>query len=45
MNILITQFMLGNKGMARQKYEEVVMLDPMFEGKLDKVFGLQRQAL
>ena len=34
LNIAITQFMLGNKGLAKQKYDEVVMIDPMFEGKL-----------
>ena len=45
MNVAITQFMLGNKGLARQKYEEVVMLDPMFEGKLDKVFGAAKASI
>ena len=37
--------MLGNKGLARQKYEEVVMLDPMFQGKLDKVFGAAKASI
>ena len=45
LNVAITQFMLGNKGLARQKYEEVVMLDPMFEGKLDKVFGAAKASI
>ena len=37
--------MLGNKGLAKQKYEEVVILDPMFEGKLDKVFGAAKASM
>jgi len=45
LNVAITQFMLGNKGLARQKYEEVVMIDPMFEGKLDKVFGAAKASI
>ena len=45
LNVAITQFMLGNKGLARQKYDEVVMLDPMFEGKLDKVFGAAKASI
>ena len=45
LNVAITQFMLGNKGLARQKYDEVVMLDPMFEGKLDKVFGAAKASV
>ena len=45
LNIAISQFMLGNKGLAKQKYEEVVMLDPMFEGKLDKVFGAAKSSI
>ena len=44
LNIAISQFMLGNKGLAKQKYDEVVMIDPMFEGKLDKVFGAVRSS-
>ena len=44
LNIAISQFMLGNKGLAKQKYDEVVMIDPMFEGKLDKVFGCKSVA-
>ncbi len=39
LNIAISHFMMGNKGMAKQKYDEVVLLDPVFGGKLDKVFG------
>ena len=39
LNIAISHFMMGNKGMAKQKYDEVVTLDPVFAGKLDKVFG------
>ena len=45
LNVAITQFMLGNKGLARQKYDEVVMLDPMFAGKLDKVFGAAKASI
>jgi len=45
LNIAITQFMLGNKGLAKQKYDEVVMIDPMFEGKLDKVFGAAKASM
>jgi len=45
LNIAITQFMLGNKGLARQKYDEVVMIDPMFAGKLDKVFGAAKASI
>ena len=45
LNVAITQFMLGNKGLAKQKYEEVVILDPMFEGKLDKVFGAAKASM
>jgi len=45
LNIAITQFMLGNKGLARQKYDEVVLIDPMFAGKLDKVFGAAKASL
>ena len=37
--------MLGNKGLARQKYDEVVLIDPMFAGKLDKVFGAAKSSL
>jgi len=37
--------MLGNKGLAKQKYDEVVMIDPMFEGKLDKVFGAAKASI
>ena len=28
--------------MARKKYDEVVMVDPVFAGKLDKVFVQQK---
>tara|TARA_Y100000591_G_scaffold59523_1_gene48022 strand:- start:2704 stop:5442 length:2739 start_codon:yes stop_codon:yes gene_type:complete len=45
LNIAITQFMLGNKGLAKQKYDEVVMIDKMFEGKLDKVFGAAKASI
>ena len=45
LNIAITQFMLGNKGLAKQKYDEVVLIDPMFAGKLDKVFGAAKSSL
>ena len=45
LNIAITQFMLGNKGLAKQRYDEVVMIDPMFEGKLDKVFGAAKASM
>ena len=39
LNISITHFMMGNKGIAKQKYDEVVLIDPLFAGKLDDVFG------
>ena len=45
LNIAISQFMLGNKGLAKQKYDEVVMIDPMFAGKLDKVFGAAKASI
>ena len=45
LNIAITQFMIGNKGLAKQKYDEVVMIDKMFEGKLDKVFGAAKASI
>ena len=45
LNIAITQFMLGNKGLAKQKYDEVVLIDKMFEGKLDKVFGAAKASI
>ncbi len=45
LNIAIAQFMMGNKGMAKQKYNEVVLIDPVFAGKLDKVFGAAKASL
>ena len=45
LNIAISHFMMGNKGMARKKYDEVVMVDPVFAGKLDKVFGAAKSSL
>jgi len=45
LNIAISHFMMGNKGLARQKYDEVVLIDPLFGGKLDKVFGAAKSAL
>jgi len=45
LNIAITHFMTGNKGLAKQKYDEVVLLDPVFAGKLDKVFGAAKASL
>ena len=45
LNIAITQFMMGNKGLAKQKYDEVVLIDKMFEGKLDKVFGAAKASM
>ncbi|MBJ13099.1 MAG: hypothetical protein CMG62_08520 [Candidatus Marinimicrobia bacterium] len=39
LNISITHFMMGNKGIAKQKYDEAVAIDPLFSGKLDDVFG------
>jgi hypothetical protein len=39
LNIAISHFMMGNKGIAKQKYDEAVALDPVFAGTgLDKVF-------
>jgi len=37
--------MMGNKGMAKQKYNEVVLIDQVFAGKLDKVFGAAKASL
>ena len=45
LNIAISHFMMGNKGMAKQKYNEVVAIDPVFAGKLDKVFGSAKASL
>ncbi len=45
LNIAISHFMMGNKGLARQKYDEVVMIDPVFAGKLDKIFGAAKSSL
>ena len=39
LNIAISQFMLGNKGLAKQKYDEVVALAPSFSGKLEDILG------
>jgi len=44
LNIAIAHFMMGNKGIAREKYDEVVLVDPVFAGKLDKVFGAAKAA-
>ena len=45
LNIAISHFMMGNKGMAKQKYDEVILIDPVFAGKLDKVFGAAKASL
>jgi tetratricopeptide (TPR) repeat protein len=45
LNIAIAHFMMGNKGMAKQKYDEVVLIDPVFAGKLDKIFGAAKATL
>ena len=45
LNIAISHFMMGNKGLARQKYDEVIMIDPVFAGKLEKVFGAAKSSL
>ena len=45
LNISIAHFMMGNKGMAKQKYDEVVLIDPVFAGKLDKIFGAAKATL
>jgi tetratricopeptide (TPR) repeat protein len=45
LNIAISHFMMGNKGVAKQKYDEVVLIDPVFAGKLDKVFGAAKSSL
>ena len=39
LNIAISQFMLGNKGLAKQKYDEVVAIAPSFSGKLEDILG------
>ena len=44
LNIAIAHFMMGNKGIAREKYDEVDLIDPVFAGKLDKVFGAAKAA-
>ena len=31
--------MLGNKGLAKQKYDEAVALAPSFSGKLEDILG------
>ena len=45
LNIAISHFMMGNKGMAKQRYDEVILIDPVFAGKLDKVFGAAKASL
>ena len=45
LNIAISHFMMGNKGMAKEKYDEVILIDPVFAGKLDKVFGAAKASL
>ena len=45
LNIAISHFMMGNKGVAKLKYNEVVLVDPVFAGKLDKVFGAAKASL
>ena len=45
LNIAIAQFMMGNKGTAKRTYDDVVVLDPVFAGKLDKVFGAAKASL
>ena len=45
LNISIAHFMMGNKGLAKQKYDEVILIDPVFAGKLDKVFGAAKASL
>jgi len=45
LNIAISHFMMGNKGLARKKYDEVVIIDPVFAGKLEKVFGAAKSSL
>ena len=45
LNISIAHFMMGNKGMAKQKYNEVILIDPVFAGKLDKVVGAAKASL
>ena len=39
LNICISHFMMGDKGIAKQKYDEVVLLDPVFAGKLEDILG------
>ena len=42
----INGYLMGNNGIARQKYEEVAAIDPVgFSGKLDKVFGAAKASL
>ena len=39
LNIAISQFMLGNKGLAKQTYDEVVKIAPSFSGRLEDILG------
>ena len=39
LNIAISQFMLGNKGLAKQTYDDVVKIAPSFSGKLEDILG------
>ena len=44
LNIVISHFMMGNKGIAKQKYDEVVAIDPVFAGKLEDILGSAKAA-
>ena len=39
LNIVISHFMKGNKGIEKLQYDEVVAIDPVFAGKLEDILG------
>jgi tetratricopeptide (TPR) repeat protein len=45
LNIAISQFMLGNKGLAKQTYDEVVQIAPSFSGKLEDILGAAKASM
>ena len=45
LNIAISQFMLGNKGLAKQTYDDVVKIAPSFSGKLEDILGAAKASV
>ena len=45
LNIAISEFMQGNKGLAKQKYDEVVTIAPSFAGKLEDILGSAKASI